>query len=345
MIAVNPRAFVNTFSDSVSTLPIAILYVTAGCNLQCITCSFRTPLPAELTLEEIRTLAGDLKRLGLRHIVYSGGEPLLRRDFVEICETFKHLGVKQTLLTNGLLLEKRFDQIAVFFSEVIVSIDGPKAQVHNKIRGMNAFDAIIRGVNRAVDAGGCVVSIRTVLQRSNFRYVPEMLGFAKSLGVQRLSFLAADVHSDSFGRDKFGPAAETSDICLNSDETAELRQIVDESFSDSSIDNLQPLRVDSRSRLMHIVQYYEAMNNGAAFPNNICNAPMVSTVITSSGDVHPCYFLPRAGNIRTSTIAEILNSTEMKSTRSDVRAYRPAECKTCVCTLYKSPAAALFDRF
>src|SRR5437867_1285405 len=99
----NVKAFLNTISNTARTLPIVILYVTEGCNLKCITCSYRQPLPNELTFHEIKELAGQLKEFGLKHIVYSGGEPLVRSDFAKICELFSKFGVKQTLHTNGLL--------------------------------------------------------------------------------------------------------------------------------------------------------------------------------------------------------------------------------------------------
>src|SRR5205085_9301204 len=118
----NIRAFLNTVSNTSRTLPIVILYVTESCNLKCITCSYRDALPGELTLDEIKELAAHLRDLGLKHIVYSGGEPLLRRDFTEICKAFEEYNVKQSLLTNGLLLEKRAKDIYKYFSEIIVSI-------------------------------------------------------------------------------------------------------------------------------------------------------------------------------------------------------------------------------
>lgn len=100
----NFSAFLNTLATHNYALPIVILYVTAGCNLRCIMCSYRDPLPNELTLDEIRKLALELSTYGLRHIVYSGGEPLTRRDFPAICELFQRSNVRQSLLTNGLLL-------------------------------------------------------------------------------------------------------------------------------------------------------------------------------------------------------------------------------------------------
>ena len=294
----NVRAFLNTVSTQAYALPIVILYVTEGCNLQCITCSYRQASPNELDLDEIEELAHSLVHFGLRHIVFSGGEPLLRRDFPKICLLFKHLGVKQSLLTNGLLLEKRFKELEGMFSEVIVSIDGPDAEIHNAIRGIASFEQIIRGVRFATQAKSQSVSIRTVIQKKNFRRIGEMVELAKDLRVQRISFLAADVLSESFGRDRSGQMVPNEAIMLDEKETSEFRQIIEKLISQHAGDIESRFISESENKLLHLAQYFEALIGKAAFPRNTCNAPMVSAVITSTGNVQPCYFLPEYGNIR-----------------------------------------------
>ncbi|HMK37790.1 MAG TPA: radical SAM protein, partial [Bacteroidota bacterium] len=132
-------ALLNTLGTRCRTLPLVILYVTEGCNLRCISCSYRTPSPGELTLEELERLALSLKDSGLRHIVYSGGEPLLRKDFPRICSLFESPHIRQSLLTNGLLLEKRFGEFGRFLGEIIISLDGPDGETHNAIRGVDSF--------------------------------------------------------------------------------------------------------------------------------------------------------------------------------------------------------------
>src|SRR5271169_6620914 len=136
------NGLLNTIGTRCRTLPLVILYVTEGCNLRCISCSYRNPSPGELTLGEIEHLAATLKDSGLRHIVFSGGEPLLRRDFPQICGLFAAPGIRQSLLTNGLLLEKRFPEIRRFFGEIIISLDGPDEETHNEIRGVDSFRQI-----------------------------------------------------------------------------------------------------------------------------------------------------------------------------------------------------------
>ena len=352
----NFKAFLNTISNSVRALPIVILYVTEGCNLRCITCSYRDALPGELTLAEIKELARELVRFGLRHIVYSGGEPLLRRDFRDICDIFGQYGVKQSVLTNGLLLEKRIDDVQEYFHEIIVSIDGGKAETHNKIRGLNSFDQIMKGIAKAVSqpvrrslgAGGKkdqVVSIRTVLQKNNFRELPSLIELAKSLKVDRISFLSADVASEAFGRDIRGAVSDENDISLSIDEVHEFREIVNHVIKEHTPDFFSGFVSESPQKLMKLVDYYGALRGMNEFPRNYCNAPMVSAVITSTGNIHPCYFIESYGNIRQEKIKTLTNHDTVKKVRDEVRNFTHPRCKTCVCTLNTSKTTALFDRF
>jgi MoaA/NifB/PqqE/SkfB family radical SAM enzyme len=164
MLRLNYRAWLSTLGARNYGLPVVIFYVTEGCNLQCTMCSYREALPGELNLQEIKKLASDLAGLGLQHIVFSGGEPLLRKDFSEICRIFASIGIKATMLTNGLLLNKRYDEIAGFFSEIIVSMDGAASATHDSIRGVRSFDTIYEGIVRVrKSAPDQTIAIRTVV--------------------------------------------------------------------------------------------------------------------------------------------------------------------------------------
>jgi MoaA/NifB/PqqE/SkfB family radical SAM enzyme len=270
----------------------------------------------------------------------------MRRDFPDICAAFAGKGIKQTLLTNGLLLDKRLPEIEQYFSEIIVSIDGPNDEVHNGIRGIDSFGLIVKGVKKAIGLSGKrTVSVRTVIQKKNFRYIMDMVKFARLVGVSRISFLAADVFSDSFGRHARGLVASSKEIMLDEEETHEFRTIVERMSSECAEDFQTRLISESPEKLYHLVQYYEALIGKSPFPRNHCNAPMVSTVITSTGMLQPCFFLPPFANIRDGEIQSLLNRESIRSVRQQVRAYEPEQCKTCVCTLNMSPVRALLGRF
>ncbi|MBI4417614.1 MAG: radical SAM protein [Ignavibacteriales bacterium] len=342
----NLAAFKSTLSPEVQALPVVILYVTAACNLRCVTCSYRDPLPQELTLEEYRDLARQLEELGLRHIVYSGGEPLVRRDFPEICRIFEDLGVRQSLLTNGLLLEKRARDVVGFFDEIIVSIDGPDATTHNAIRGLECFDRIVMGVERiASGQPRPLLSIRTVIQRRNFRRLDAMVDFAKRIGADRISFLSADVLSNTFHRDHVGPVASNGEILLSAVETKEFRDLMTRMIAVRKKEIQSGFIAESARKLLHIVEYFEAFHSLSPFPRNHCNAPNVSTVITSTGELLPCYFLPSYGAIRSGLLKDQVNNDLIKFTRKQVGQYSLEQCRKCVCTLRISPWTALRDGF
>jgi Fe-coproporphyrin III synthase len=342
----NFRAFLNTLTDRNFTLPVVILYVTAGCNLRCVMCSYRDRLPGELSLEEIERLAVELARLGLRRIVYSGGEPLLRRDFPAICGIFSSYGVGQSLLTNGLLLGKRFSELAPHIDDIIVSLDGPTARIHDSIRGVEAFDRIIENIRSVKDSNAApAVSMRTVVQRKNFRHLGAMVDLAHSIGVDRVSFLSADVSSDAFHRDLSGPLSDTGEILLTPEETVVFGELMESFIVAYRSDIDRGFVSETPEKLRHLVRYYEAKAGLAPLPRTTCNAPMVSCVITSTGDMLPCYFLPAFGNVRQHDIGEHLNDRSIVKTRQQVRKYTLPRCHECVCTLRVSPFSALGDRF
>lgn len=342
----NFNIFLNTITNQSFSLPLVILYVTAGCNLRCIMCSYRNPLPGELSLDEVKSLSESLLQFGLRHIVYSGGEPLIRRDLPEICRFFQRPRVKQSLLTNGLLLEKRYDEMASYFHEIIVSLDGPTAEIHNGIRGIESFDQIVEGIQKVLRSPRRPkISLRAVLQRKNFRHLDEMAGFAKSVGVDRISFLAADVYSQAFHRDVAGKSLNFDDVALSRQEAVEFREIVNRFVGRHQADIKSGFISENDKKLHHIVQYFEALAGVSSFPRNHCNAPMVSAVITSTGDLLPCFFLPAFGTIRSGTLGETLNSPAIRATRARVREYSLERCQKCVCTLSVSPMSAFLGQF
>ena len=339
----NFKAFLNTTSNKIYTLPIVILYVTEGCNLRCAMCSYRSRLLNELTINEIDKLAGELADLGLRRIVFSGGEPILRTDLEEICRIFSKNGVKQTLLTNGVLVKKKIDILAPYLDELIISIDGAAPETHDSIRGVNSLNLIIEGIKHTQENFPALnISFRTVLQKNNFHELNDIIRLGAELGINRVSFLPVDVYSEAFGREHSDTKVNDNSLLLNEDEINDLRSII------NNIDNkLFDNRFVSEpyNKLMGYTDYFSSALTGNKFPPVYCNAPMMSTVITATGDVLPCFFLPKLGNIREKPLPEILNGDLAISTRNRVRAFEPERCKTCVCSLNVTKRAALRGNF
>jgi len=339
----NFKALLNTVSDKIHTLPIVILYVTEGCNLKCTMCSYRDRLPDELTIEEIENLAGELAALGLKRIVFSGGEPLLRADFEQICEAFAKHNVKMTLLTNGMLLKKKIKKIAPYLDELIISIDGAVPETHDAIRGVNSLALITEGIKHTKQIFPELnISFRTVIQKNNFRQIKDIVQLGLDLGISRVSFLPVDVFSEAFGREHKDNTVNDNSLLLNADEVTVLREIID------SIDKkyfVNRFVSEPHSKLMGFADYFSASLSGSGYPPVYCNAPMMSAVITANGDVLPCFFLPKLGNIREKRLMQILNGDNAKTTRKNVKAFELERCNTCVCSLNVTKRTAFAGKF
>jgi radical SAM protein with 4Fe4S-binding SPASM domain len=77
------------------------------------------------------------------------------------------------------------------------------------------------------------------------------------------------------------------------------------------------------------------------FPYKKCNAPWVSTVIEADGSVRPCFFHDVIGNIRDSSLADIVNSDKVISFRKTLDMSTNNTCVKCVCSLHLSPLTKL----
>ena len=122
--------------------------LTERCNSRCSTCDYwKQDREDRITTVKAIDLVKQLKELGVRRLRFTGGEPLLRGDFFQILKTVEMLKFeKNTLATNGLLLDKYYKEINdSCLTDLGVSIDG-LAEVNDKIRGVPG------GFNRVVES-------------------------------------------------------------------------------------------------------------------------------------------------------------------------------------------------
>jgi MoaA/NifB/PqqE/SkfB family radical SAM enzyme len=155
-----------------------VFEVTHLCNLACEYCDRHTPLPNELTLEEILTIIGEFADMGMAGMTLDGGDPLVRGDIDRIIDELARLGVRIVINTNGILIPKKIESVRKA-TLVNVSLDGPERH-HDAMRGEGSFEKAVRGVRAARDAG-VVVKLRCTVHRENISAVPELVRIAEDL--------------------------------------------------------------------------------------------------------------------------------------------------------------------
>ena len=326
----------NALTHRLGKVPVVTLMPHSRCNCRCIMCDIWKANRGGTSLAEetVKRLLADFKALGVQWVVLSGGEALMHPNLWALCAELKTLPVKITLLSSGLLLARHAEAIADWCDEVIVSLDGTQA-IHNGIRGVtDGYQAIVEGVAALRWAKpGFSASARCVVQRRNFRDLRGIVSAAKSIGLDRISFLAADVSSSAFNRPEGWTQDRVEDVGLSVDESEEFANLVEELIVKRAEDFSSGFIAENPERMRKIAAYFRAIHHASPFPEVACNAPWVSTVVESDGTVRPCFFHPPLGNVRDASLPDILNSERAVAFRRTLDMRRDPVCSRCVCTL------------
>lgn len=275
-----------------------------------------------------------IRTLGVKHVVLTGGEPLLNRELDAICGFFRDLGLHVTLLTTGLLLQKKADIVARDFDDIIVSIDGPPG-VHDQIRRVSgAFPVIQKGILEVrARRPGIPISCRTTVQKLNHTHLRATVSTARSLGLDSISFLAADISSAAFNRKDRWASERQNEIALSRIELIALEEEIELLIQMHQQDIDSGFIAESNEKLRRIGSRFREHIEGTPPKAPICNAPWVSAVIDEDGSVRPCFFHPPIGNANQLTLEEAINSEAALSFRSRLDIASNPTCQRCVCSL------------
>jgi MoaA/NifB/PqqE/SkfB family radical SAM enzyme len=180
---------------------------------------------------------------------------------------------------------------------------------------------------------GFAIAARCTVQKLNHRHLRETMAAAKELGLQSISFLAADVTSTAFNRAQVWPPDRQSEVALTREEIHAL-----ESEIEALIEAADPFVLEGPEKLRRIVRHFKAQLGLEEFQAPRCNAPWVSAVVESDGTVRPCFFHPPIGNMREHSLEDVLNGGDAVQFRSRLNISQNPTCRRCVCSLYLVPA-------
>jgi MoaA/NifB/PqqE/SkfB family radical SAM enzyme len=166
-------------------LPLSVsLQITRDCNLKCVYCSETNGMP-NAPLTEIKEMISSLQ--GVKRIIVTGGEPLMRKDLIEVLKIIKEMRFENiSLATNGVLINPYVaENIVGLVDYVDVTIDGPR-KTHNEIRG--DYDAVMNGIKMLSNVG-VAFSLVTVLFNKNADSILYICQLADALGARQLKIV------------------------------------------------------------------------------------------------------------------------------------------------------------
>jgi radical SAM protein with 4Fe4S-binding SPASM domain len=217
-------------------LPLdGMLDLTYRCNNNCRHCWLWLPPDApegrdELTFEEIRNIVDQARAMGCQAWAISGGEPMLRPDFIEIFDYLTHKSVHYSLNTNGILITPKIAHLLTRKGTKMIALYGATAKVHDHVtRTPGSFEAAMRGIAYLKEAGA-PFTIQIIPMRDNYHQYKEMLALARNLsksyrvGASWLYFSAC--RSDARNREIAGQRLDPADV-IALDEPIPVKDLLD----------------------------------------------------------------------------------------------------------------------
>lgn len=199
--------------------PVVVWNMTRRCNLKCVHCyahALEEEGKDDISTEQGKALIDDLAAYGAPVMLFSGGEPLVRKDLVELANHAVSKGMRAVISTNGTLItkEKAKELKQVGLSYVGISLDGGE-EVHDRFRKVpGSFKRALQGIENC-QAEGLKVGLRFTINKRNVTEVPKLFDLVRDLEVPRICFY----HLVYSGRG--------SELIKEDLDHAETRQVVD----------------------------------------------------------------------------------------------------------------------
>ena len=289
------------------------LALTYRCNNDCSFCYTGGPknMP-ELTEADWIGIIDNLWSNGVPQIVFTGGEPTLREDLVELIEHSKEFVTG--VITNGRNLArnaKKFDNAELDY--VQVSLESHIPTVHDQIVGVQgAWHETMAGIRTALDLGMSVIT-NTTLTRENLALFPDLIRFGAETGLQMMACntlicSGRITRSDKKNRVSLEKLKEILGIAAD---IARRLDIKLEWYSPTCYKQFNPLEF--------------------GFGTKSCSAAQYNMTVEPDGSVIPCqsWFTDKLGNLTTSRWPEVWNHPVAKSFREKAYLKGRSECETC----------------
>ena len=172
--------------------PVVVWNMGRRCNLKCIHCYAQSrdiEYEDELTTQQGKELIDDLAQFGSPVILFSGGEPTMRKDLPELAMHARDKGMRAVISTNGTLIDEKMAKVLkdIGLSYVGVSLDGMR-ETNDKFRGVpGAFDAALQGM-RNCKKEGIKVGLRFTINKKNAQDIPAIFDLLEEEGIPRVCF-------------------------------------------------------------------------------------------------------------------------------------------------------------
>ncbi len=286
-------------------------YVTYRCNASCSFCDIWEKPSPYVTLEQAKANFRDLKKLGVKVIDFTGGEPLLHQQLDELLALAKDMGFITTVTTNTLLYPKHAERLKGKIDMLHFSLDSVNKEEHDKSRGVACYDFFVESIKVAKEIGERPDILFTVFEK-NIDQIEEV--YQKFALPNDLLLI-------------LNPVFEYNDVNTNG------------GLSDNALARLEKI---ASEKLIYLNQAFIALrkNGGNHIDDPVCKAASTTIVISPENKLLlPCYHLGMESIDIGDNLYDLYTSERVQKLVKLEGRYE--QCKGCAINCYMQPSFAV----
>ena len=306
--------------------------VTKACNLRCLHChvSAKEAMTDELNVKEAMHAIDEMASLGTEALIFSGGEPLLRKDFVlTLAQYCEDNGVIPAMLSNGLLITP---EVALQLKDsgikaIGIPIDSVIPENHDKLRNLpGTFKKAVSAIQTCLDIDLEVI-VTTMALKDTYNEMPKRIEFLSNLGVDEVAVY--DLVPVGRGKDVTDQAMSNVQRVSLIRYLQGLQENSEMVFTMSGGIPLYP-EIATEMHKSHGTKSKDLLVKEFWIHNSVgCHAGILYFSLRPNGDVYPCTFLPiKVGNIREQNLTDIWRNSEVLNTLRQRQALK-GKCGGC----------------
>ena len=311
----------------VSAKPLDVICeVTYVCNLECPTCFRWTSKPDEheLTAEQWKGVLAKLKAwLGPFNLTFTGGEPFLRSDLLDIFRFAADNGIVTGVVSNGSLIDRTLARriVASGLDGLTLSLNSLDAEVHNKTRGTKtAFGEVMTALDNLRERDGMRLVLSTTIVKDNIAGLPDVIEFAKARGLYGVNFQpimpasTLPVFNKEGQTVKFSVGAPFRDLLQRKEDG-----LIDDVFGRLVAMKERGYPILNSSRHLQQIAKYLKDPTSPEILADVCQVGKRNLNIDPFGNVRLCSIMESVGNIAHELPAEIWQSANAATERENIR--------------------------
>jgi len=291
-----------------------LVEIVAHCNSRCAycTCWKTSHNTVELSPDVCESLFPQMVSLGVRKLILTGGEPLLRDDLEEIIQIAYANQLHTSIVTNGLTLTER--RLSTLMSAgllgITLSVDSLDPDSYRELRGVpfkrvkNALSILAQLARDKL-----AVSVNCVLTSVNYRQVPQLVQYATE---EYIPVMVQPCNTDS--------RPEMAHLLPDIEQIPNVRSVIDALIA---MKQKGAMLLNSVSFLGNITQYWA---EGSVPPVSSCYYGYANITVKHNGDLVPCWRLPTIGNSRSESLVDIWHSERFAQWRQKMVGGRCPGC-------------------